>query len=227
VKNDPGWNALAIISSILCQTGFSTVLYSRLHLVVHDRRILRGLLCLLVLDAFGLHTPLAATYIVSASGNLLRAYSLYKHVFYVEIGFSVQEVIFATVYIIAFWKYVNDIPKHAEAAFKREKRNTFAMLLGVFFVVLSFDILTVVLLCKGLVLARVMVGGLMYAIKLNFEFVVLNRLVSVGEVKRTIMARGNFSQTALEQSEFTAGGESDVEKQVNIQGEAIGRPLVT
>ena len=59
--NEGNW----ILSSILFKigwvgnvTGFSFVLYSRLNLVVRDRRILRAVLIMIITDAFLLHTPI-------------------------------------------------------------------------------------------------------------------------------------------------------------------------
>jgi len=54
-----------ILSSILFKigwvsnvTGFSMVLYSRLHLVIRQKRILRAVLAMIIVDAFLLHVPI-------------------------------------------------------------------------------------------------------------------------------------------------------------------------
>jgi hypothetical protein len=52
--------------------------------------------------------------------------------------------------------------------------------------------------------------------KLSFRFVVLNRLVSVGETKPLIMAKGNISQPALADLEVAEEGQH-VEKREVVQ----------
>ncbi|KAH6869391.1 hypothetical protein B0T10DRAFT_568917 [Thelonectria olida] len=57
LKNAVAWITIAVIGWVPMVTGQSLVLYSRLHLIVYDERILRLVLAMIISDVFIGHVP--------------------------------------------------------------------------------------------------------------------------------------------------------------------------
>ena len=159
-------------------TGFSFVLYSRLHLVIRDRRILRIIFVAIVFDAIAFLLPLAvAEYGVTSNkpykfipliGPAQRLYA---------IGYFLQEIILGCLYI---WTAKRTV-LHSYVA---RKRKTTAVLIGAQVLVILLDIPTMVLawpspsMGAGVIILATLHPAI-YAIKLKIELVVLNQLVEI------------------------------------------------
>jgi hypothetical protein len=113
-----------------------------------------------------------------------------------EVVFSVQEVFLSSLYIWLYWRFMdqgsgsgsgNDGRGDGKAGdvgggrLERRRRQTFWLLIAAQIIILSCDIILTTLLYLELFLARLSVMGFIYAIKLNIEFLVLNRLVGGGK----------------------------------------------
>lgn len=94
-----GWTAMI--------TGQSVVLFSRLHLLVHDRFIIRFVLAMIIVDAFICHPPTIALFALVNSSNPDRfaaAYSVFEK--FQLVVFFVQEFIISAIYIIESAKFL-------------------------------------------------------------------------------------------------------------------------
>jgi hypothetical protein len=85
-------------------TGQSVVLYSRLHLVVQDQRVLRGVLVMIITNALICHVPVIVLLYGANSDNpdpYVNPYSIFEKV-QITI-FFLQEVIISGLYIWSTW----------------------------------------------------------------------------------------------------------------------------
>jgi hypothetical protein len=184
-------------SAILVRTGFGIVLYSRLHIIKQDHQLSRGLLAMIIVIAVIGHSGLI---IYSAAGYasnydlLSRIYDLW---IYVEVVFTVQDVTLSSLYIFYFWKYLNDVPAHAGERMRKESRTIFALLLIAYIWVILADVSMYTLLCVKLFLARMMCMPFLDAIKLRLEFLVLNRLIEVGNLKQQFLGRQSLASSLI------------------------------
>lgn len=187
-----GWTIEAFVpdaNQILCTTfllvglsamvtGFSFVLYSRLHLVIRDRRILRKILAVLIFNGVAFILPLVvAEYGLHSSDPgkyvslVLPAERLYA------LGYFLQEFILGCLYI---WTARTTV-LHSYVV---RKRKATAILIGAQVLVILLDIPTLMLAwpSPGFGAAVQILGTLhptTYAIKLKIELVVLNQLVEM------------------------------------------------
>jgi hypothetical protein len=159
-------------------TGFSFVLYSRLHLVIRDYRILRAVLIVIVFDGVAFLLPLAVSQFGLDSQNpypyipiALPAERLYA------VGNFAQESIIGCLYI---WTARKTVLR----GFVAQKHKTTAVLIGAQILVILLDIPTVVLAWPwpnmgAMVIILGTLHPTIYAIKLKIELVVLNQLVHI------------------------------------------------
>jgi hypothetical protein len=159
-------------------TGFSFVLYSRLHLVIRDRRVLRVILVAIAFDGVAFLLPLAvAQYGVNSHDPynyvslILPAERLYA------IGYFLQEIILGCLYI---WTARRTVLH----SYVERKHKTTAVLIGAQILVILLDIPTLVLAwpSPSMGASIIILGTLhptIYAIKLKIELVVLDQLVEI------------------------------------------------
>jgi hypothetical protein len=153
-------------------TGFSFVLYSRLHLVVQSSNLLRCLLAIIVMDAILIQFPLFILSFIGAP-QYVAFLKVARFLSHFEIIFSVQEVIFSSLYIIFFLRFVNQGGSHGSKSLKR----TLQLLITAELIIIVCDITVNILLYLNLYIPRKIILPFVYAIKLQIEFLVLNRLV--------------------------------------------------
>ena len=154
-------------------TGQSLVLYSRLHLVVRDDRVLKGVLILVITDfcifqvpttilTFGSNTP--------DPGAFLSVYNVYERIQLVV--FTLQELLISIIYIRAALKIL--LPSDPT-----EIRSTKKFLIWMNVLCIVLDIAFVCEVYSGEWVYKTGTQSLAYAIKLTIEFVVLNKLMDV------------------------------------------------
>jgi hypothetical protein len=103
-KRSAGMQVLQTFGWVAVVTGFSMVLYSRLHLVIYDRRVLRVLLAIVLGNGFLFHTPvIVAEFFSGKMGE-----KLYKATSKLEIYFCVQEFGLSSLYTYIYWKLFRD-----------------------------------------------------------------------------------------------------------------------
>lgn len=154
-------------------TGQSLVLYSRLHLVVRDKRIMRFVLTMIVVDFLLFQVPTTVLTFGSnqkTPGMWLRIYNVYERI--QLIVFTLQELIISFIYIRAAFRMLQ--PGDSVTA---EKTRKLLIYLNVFCIVL--DVIFVIQVYVGDWVYKTGTQSLAYAIKLTIEFIVLNKLMDI------------------------------------------------
>lgn len=154
-------------------TGQSLVLYSRLHLVVRDKRILRFVLTMIVVDFLIFQVPTTVLTFGSNQkdpGMWLKIYNVYERI--QLIVFTLQEMIISFIYIRAAFKMLQPgDPANTE--------HTRKLLIYLNILCIVLDIIFVIQVYIGDWVYKTGTQSLAYAIKLSIEFVVLNKLMDI------------------------------------------------
>jgi hypothetical protein len=194
---------LSIFGAIPLRLGFAFVLYSRLHFVypqtAASRRKLRWVLVAIILITISFSVPGVVVTLLGSSGSFLVSYRMYKVVLYFDIVFVLEDIFLESLYISYFRRYLKDIPAYAKQDTRQQMRRIFYLLLAASVIVLICDIVGVVLLCMKILLLRYTIYTVLFGVKLNAEFFVLNRLVDVTELKSEILRQGNLSESLVEE----------------------------
>lgn len=95
-----GWSSMV--------TGQSVVLFSRLHLLVHDRFTIRFVLTMIVLDALMCHPPTFALFSLTNNQNDTQRFSVAYSIFekFQLFIFFIQEFIISAIYILESKKFL-------------------------------------------------------------------------------------------------------------------------
>jgi hypothetical protein len=189
----PAYFTIDTVGLIAVLTGFSMVLYSRLHLLTQNHRFMRGILIMIsIVSILGL-TPAVTEMIVLSTGNLSLGLQLSDIASYVQIIFAVQECVLSSLYIYFFWGYTNDVPERIKAKIQKEVKATFCLLVMAYGWIIMSNVLIYVLDFKKIFLARDLCFNPVYAIKIEIEFFVLNRLVSISQLKRDALSNPSLT----------------------------------
>lgn len=169
----PLWLALALsnFGYHFMVPGQSFILYSRLHLVLYDPRILRITLCVILFSAVFLTIPTTITTFGSAytqDSDWNEAYDVVERL--QVTWFSVQEFIISGLYI---WETIKLLRLG-----NRRKRIT-CELLFINFVVIACDVPIMTLEYVALYYLQVSLKPTIYSIKLRLEFAILGRLIAI------------------------------------------------
>ncbi|KAI9860067.1 MAG: hypothetical protein M1824_003305 [Vezdaea acicularis] len=164
-----GWYAMV--------TGQSVVLYSRLHLVVRDHRILRGVLIMICVDAFCFHIP---TTVLTFGSNRPQRDDLttsFTNAFsYMEriqmTAFCTQEFIISGLYVWATLKLLKPI-------YHGRTRKVMTHLIWINVIIVILDIVLLVMEYKNYYEIQATLKAMVYSIKLKLEFAVLNQLMTL------------------------------------------------
>ncbi|KAL4884460.1 hypothetical protein BJY04DRAFT_182561 [Aspergillus karnatakaensis] len=172
--------AVSLITTGWCGTvtGHSLVLWSRLHFVLHNNRLLNGLLVLICVDAFLLCIPTTALLFGSVSPDLTisdtfsAGYNIMERIQLV--GFCIQEATLSGIYVWETAKLLRLRPEH-------QHNRILAQLLAINIIVLFIDFTVVVIEYVGFYAVQVMFKPVAYSIKLKLEYAVLGRLVQIAQ----------------------------------------------
>ncbi|KAJ5959802.1 uncharacterized protein N7479_006952 [Penicillium vulpinum] len=156
-------------------TGQSVVLYSRLHLVLPNHRILRRVLIMIVINALILHLPTTAltygTNLVHDEVALAPWKTGYNIMEKIQMtGFCLQEFIISGLYI---WETVRMLRLDPD----RAKRKIQYQLLVINFIIIIMDLGLLVAEYMNFYIMETMLKGAVYSIKLKLEFAVLGKLI--------------------------------------------------
>lgn len=160
-------------------TGQSIVLYSRLHLVLRDEKILRRVLRLIVANVFLLHVP---TTILTYGANIvhtgdmawIRGYNIMEKIQLT--GFTIQESLLSTLYVIETVKLLR---LGADATTRPDARSIMYQLIGINCAIIAMDLLLLGLEYANFYAVQITLKGFVYSLKLKLEFAVLGRLVDL------------------------------------------------
>ena len=154
-------------------TGQSLVLYSRLHLAVRDKRVLRAVLIMIIVDFCLFQVPTTLQKFLSTRANAgvwLSVYHVYERIQLVV--FTLQELIISIIYIRAAVIWLS--PSDPEGMHRTKH---FLIYLNV--LCIALDIAIVVEVSTSQWLWEEASQSLAYAIKLTLEFAVLNQVMEV------------------------------------------------
>jgi hypothetical protein len=189
---------------LIMETGFSLVLYSRLHLVNAHPRLLKAVLLLILVDSLIVY-PIAFT--SQALPSLKVGGAVYEVSYKLEIVWTIQEVILSSLYIYLFRRFLGD----GESEESRRVKRTYYLLCAAQVLILVSDAVLTYTRYSNEILAKRTIQTFIYAVKIRFEFVVLNRLIysgprlSVNEVRRTGEVRNAQQEIDISNSSSTAG----------------------
>ena len=181
-------------------TGQSVVLYSRLHIVMHDTRRLRAVLIMIITNAIWLHIPIIVLVYGSFSSNpgpFERPYSIYEKIQLTV--FVLQELIISGLYV---YETVN-LLKLEKAIGNNGTRSVLYHLIYINVLVMLLDFSIIGLEFADLYEVQTAWKPLVYSIKLKLEFSILNRLV---ELTRNARSGDSRSYSNAARSEGLALG---------------------
>lgn len=150
----------------------SIVLYSRLHLVVYNTKILRFVLGMIVFDVITMQIPqIIASYgaVYACHQHFTRFFSLWEKVQLTV--FFVQEIIISTIFIVATIKLMRLNPNKT-----KQRSNLIYQLLTTNFLIIAMDVSLLALEFSELFIAQTVLKVFFYTVKLKLEIAVLSRL---------------------------------------------------
>ncbi|EKV15961.1 integral membrane protein [Penicillium digitatum] len=169
-------------------TGQSFVLYSRLHLVIQNLRVLRTVRTMIVTNIFLLHTP---TTVLTYAANFSRSTASVAGYNVMEklqlTGFCLQEVIISGLYMWETNRMLRLNQDHVS-------RKTILQLLAVNVSCILMDIALMIIEFRNYYIYQTTLKATLYSIKLKLEIAVLGKLVNIAH------------QHVWRSSSFTTGG---------------------
>jgi hypothetical protein len=184
-----------IFVTIICKvgwvsnvTGFSVVLWSRLHLVVHDPRILRFVLIMIIVNAVVLHVPI----VVFEFGLM----SVHRDLFLypMEVMERIQQTIFTCQETVISGLYIYYTARFLDVGIAKRTRKVVALLIAVQVLVVSLDAGLTAFDYMNMFTLKCTLHPFVYSVKLKLEFIVLNQLLTIA--KRGLapgLRQGNFN----------------------------------
>lgn len=153
-------------------TGQSMVLYSRLHLLNRNPKVLRPVLCMIIVDAIVLHIPTTVlTYgsnFASSNHQYVKGYNVMEKI--QMTGFCLQEFILSGIYIHETIVLLKANPE-------RGRRKIMYQLIALNLIIILMDIALLVVEYKNIYVIETTLKGAIYSIKLKLEFAVLGQLI--------------------------------------------------
>lgn len=189
----PLWLALTIstVGFYVMVPGQSVVLYSRLHLVTQNHRLLRFVLWLIIIDAVLLLIPTTVLTFSTAYVRTLPFIRGYNVMERTQLAcFCAQEFVISGIYISETVKLLQLMPD-------KDRRRTRIMyeLLAINFVIIMLDVALLAVEYAGYYSLQTTLKPMVYSIKLKLEFGVLGKLVSLVQTQRS-------EPTSTEQDEY-------------------------
>ncbi|PHH75935.1 hypothetical protein CDD80_1931 [Ophiocordyceps camponoti-rufipedis] len=207
-----GWSAMV--------TGQSLVLYSRLHFVLHNTAVLRGILAMIIVDGVWLGVPVIVFVYGSNSSKsslFIRPYAVFERIQLCV--FTVQELIISGLYIFETSKTLSVHRRLGLASLDARHRLVHLILANVLIVLLDTSVL--VLEFTNNYDVQTAWKALVYSVKLKVEFSVLNWLVEFSKRMRTgsleKIASTPEEKGASLGSRAMAGCDSPIEARYSVQ----------
>ncbi|KAJ5665095.1 uncharacterized protein N7477_007543 [Penicillium maclennaniae] len=170
---------LSTFGWIIMITGQSLVLYSRLHLVVYNAKVLRFVLGMIIFDAITMQIPqLIASYgaVYDCQKDIARFFNLWEKVQLCV--FFAQEIIISTIFIVAAMKLMRLNPTRT-----KRRSNLMYQLLMINFVIIVMDVSLLVLEFLSDFILQTVLKSFFYTVKLKLEIAVLSRLSSFAQAQ--------------------------------------------
>ena len=161
-----GWYAMV--------TGQAVVLYSRLHLVVREQRVLTGILAMIIINAICFHIPTTVfTYGINARNpppRFLTAFNVYEKL--QMTAFCIQEFIISGVYVWATISLLRPV-------YHGRTRRVMTQLIWINLIIIGMDICLLAMEYSNTYEIEATLKAMVYSIKLKLEFAVLNQLMTL------------------------------------------------
>ncbi|KUL83071.1 hypothetical protein ZTR_11169 [Talaromyces verruculosus] len=172
IPNLFGQTAPTVVGWCIFMIAESVVLWSRLHLVMQNRKILRGVMIMIGSTAIFLLIPTTALAFCNdihpPRQVFIRGYQIMENIQLT--GFTVQEVIISGLYI---WGTISILHYTTE----KSKRNLILQLFMINAVLILMDSTILVIQYCGYRTLQINIKSLIYSLKLKLELAVLTRLV--------------------------------------------------
>ncbi|KAG8526479.1 uncharacterized protein KY384_008679 [Bacidia gigantensis] len=158
-----GWYAMV--------TGQAVVLYSRLHLVVREQRVLTAILAMIIIDAICFHLPTTVlTYGSQADQRFLPAFNVYEKL--QMTAFCIQEFIISGVYVWATISLLRPV-------YHGRTRKVMTKLIWINLIIILMDVGLLAVEYANQYAIEATLKAMIYSIKLKLEFAVLNQLMTL------------------------------------------------
>ena len=160
-----GWYAMV--------TGQAVVLYSRLHLVIREQRILRGVLSMIIVNVLILHIPTTVLTYGSNSNQPSTFTDAFNVMERIQMtGFCLQEFIISGIYLHATVKFLHPL-SHGRT------RKVMLQLIWINLIIIAMDVVLLVMEYDNNYDIEATLKAMVYSIKLKLEFAVLNQLMTL------------------------------------------------
>lgn len=160
-------------------TGQSLVLFSRLHLVVRDQRIMRRILYMIFANVVLLHFPTTALTFGSnapgASSRFITGYNVYEKI--QMTGFTIQETIISALYVRETARILREASPQQHHRPSQRHRRIMHQVISINVVIIIMDLTLLGLEYASQYAIQISLKGAVYSVKLKLEFAVLGRLV--------------------------------------------------
>ncbi|KAJ5824312.1 hypothetical protein N7447_006652 [Penicillium robsamsonii] len=154
-------------------TGQSFVLYSRLHLVIQNMRVLRMVKTMIITNIFLLHVPTTVLTYAANFSSTKASISGYDVMEKLQLtGFCVQEVIISGLYMWETNRMLRLNQDHVS-------RKTILQLLAVNVSCILMDIALMIIEFRNYYIYQTTLKATLYSIKLKLEIAVLGKLVNI------------------------------------------------
>ena len=164
-----GWYAMV--------TGQAVVLYSRLHLVVREQRVLRGVLAMIIVDAICFHIPTTVlTYgtnsfaATAPKDKYLRPFGIVEKL--QMTAFCIQEFIISGIYV---WSTIRLL----RPVYHGRTRKVMMQLIWINLIIIAMDVVLLAMEYSNIYYIEATLKAMVYSIKLKLEFAVLNQLMTL------------------------------------------------
>ncbi|MCJ1396694.1 hypothetical protein MMC18_009586 [Xylographa bjoerkii] len=160
-----GWYAMV--------TGQAIVLYSRLHLVVREHKVLRGVLIMIIVDAICFHIPTTVLTYGSNSSDFQEFIAAFEVMEPLQMtAFSVQEFIISGIYVYSTIKLLRPV-------YHGRTRRVMMQLIWINLTIIAMDFLLLTFEYRRDYEVEATLKAMVYSIKLKLEFAVLNQLMTL------------------------------------------------
>ncbi|KAI4166741.1 MAG: hypothetical protein LQ343_007787 [Gyalolechia ehrenbergii] len=156
-------------------TGQAFVLFSRLHLVVRNQKILRYVLWLIIVDACVFHIPTIVFTVGKNSPHPTEWIPRFDVMERIQlVGFCLQEFLISTLYIVYTVRILGSV-------YHSMTRKVMLQLILINAVCIGMDIVLIGLEFSHRYTSEASIKPMIYAIKLKLEFAVLNQLMGLSK----------------------------------------------
>ncbi|MCJ1319122.1 hypothetical protein MMC15_004455 [Xylographa vitiligo] len=160
-----GWYAMV--------TGQAIVLYSRLHLVVREHKVLRGVLIMIIVDAICFHIPTTVLTYGSNSSDSVEFINAFNVMERLQMtAFSIQEFIISGIYVYSTIKLLRPV-------YHGRTRRVMMQLIWINLTIIAMDVVLLTFEYNWDYEIEATLKAMVYSIKLKLEFAVLNQLMTL------------------------------------------------